>query len=292
MQALIFGSPTGAPVEGADGEGKPLPIAMARIDDVFVTSMGPEAEPLLALVVQRRPGQVKMRALTADHFAPLHARAGFFAAVDTGLMIGAAPATRKAVPRTRAAARRSTAGSSWAPGRKAIDWPSISRCRRRCWPPRKTGPKSRLASSPAPEDAEPESSTKASPAAEDEAIVPDPETTLPKRLVKVEPIYPESFRLAGLEGTVILQAVVSREGTVDEVHALRCSGHRVADDSSSERRSQLVVLRHAHRGRDRRRAPVALRAGAQERRAGERLLHRRGGVHPGIEVFRARRCTR
>ena len=40
---------------------------------------------------------------------------------------------------------------------------------------------------------------------------------------KIDPEYPETARRAQLEGSVILQAVIVRDGTVEEIRVLRCS---------------------------------------------------------------------
>jgi protein TonB len=45
--------------------------------------------------------------------------------------------------------------------------------------------------------------------------------TRPERVRDVPPIYPTVARLAGVEGTVILEAVIGRDGTVDDVRVLR-----------------------------------------------------------------------
>ena len=47
--------------------------------------------------------------------------------------------------------------------------------------------------------------------------------TNPVLIDKQRPNYPELARVARLEGTVILQAVVRRDGTVGELHVLRCT---------------------------------------------------------------------
>ena len=47
--------------------------------------------------------------------------------------------------------------------------------------------------------------------------------TNPVLIEKQRPNYPELARVGRLEGTVILQAVVRRDGTVGELHVLRCT---------------------------------------------------------------------
>jgi protein TonB len=47
---------------------------------------------------------------------------------------------------------------------------------------------------------------------------------LPKLVQKVQPTYPELVRQSRVEGSVILQVVLTREGTVRSPQILRCSG--------------------------------------------------------------------
>ena len=49
--------------------------------------------------------------------------------------------------------------------------------------------------------------------------------TLPERIEAsyVQPEYPELARLARVEADVVLQAVILRDGTVDETEVLRCT---------------------------------------------------------------------
>jgi protein TonB len=54
----------------------------------------------------------------------------------------------------------------------------------------------------------------------DEPILPTGDMVLPVIQKKVEPNYPDIARRARIEGKVILQAVVNKEGDVNEVNVL------------------------------------------------------------------------
>ena len=56
-----------------------------------------------------------------------------------------------------------------------------------------------------------------------EPVVPrvGPEITAPRRIVTVEPIYPEIARRAHKEGVVVLSLVIGPEGKVDSIEVLR-----------------------------------------------------------------------
>jgi len=58
-------------------------------------------------------------------------------------------------------------------------------------------------------------------------LLPDVDgVTRPILTHKVQPEYPELARVAGLEGNVILRAIVLRDGSVGEIEVLRCSRPR------------------------------------------------------------------
>ncbi len=48
-----------------------------------------------------------------------------------------------------------------------------------------------------------------------------PEITAPRRIVTVEPIYPEAARRARIEGAVILSLIIGQSGTVESIEVLR-----------------------------------------------------------------------
>ncbi len=50
---------------------------------------------------------------------------------------------------------------------------------------------------------------------------------------KIDPEYPEAARRAQLEGSVILQAVIVRDGTVEEIRVLRCSQNGVGFEEAA-----------------------------------------------------------
>ena len=54
---------------------------------------------------------------------------------------------------------------------------------------------------------------------------------LPVIIKKVEPSYPDIARLARIEGKVILQAVINKEGNVNEVTVLRSSNPMFNDSA-------------------------------------------------------------
>jgi protein TonB len=65
----------------------------------------------------------------------------------------------------------------------------------------------------------------------DAPIVPGADTVLPVLVEKIQPEYPEIARAARLEGKVILQAVVGKNGDVEEVTILK-SSNKVFDESA------------------------------------------------------------
>lgn len=48
------------------------------------------------------------------------------------------------------------------------------------------------------------------------------------------PVYPELARVNGWEGTVILEALVSEEGTIEKIQILESSGYKILDESAYE----------------------------------------------------------
>ena len=89
----------------------------------------------------------------------------------------------------------------------------------------------------------------------DEPILPTGDVVLPVIIKKVDPDYPDIARRARIEGKVILQAVIDKEGNVNEVTVLSSSNPH--------------VQRFGHRGRQ----AAQVQAGAPERAAGGDLLH-------------------
>jgi protein TonB len=75
----------------------------------------------------------------------------------------------------------------------------------------------------------------------------------PPRLVpgtRVEPVYPEEARRAGLEGRVHLRAVIHRDGTVGEIRVLRAPHHDPGfSDSAIEAVRQWRYVPARQRGR-------------------------------------------
>ena len=61
---------------------------------------------------------------------------------------------------------------------------------------------------------------------------------------RVQPLYPPIARTAGIEGQVVLQAVISKEGTIENLRVL--SGHpmlvRAAIDAVSQWRYRPYIL--------------------------------------------------
>ena len=53
----------------------------------------------------------------------------------------------------------------------------------------------------------------------------------PTLLVKVEPEYPETARRARIQGTVTVQAVIGRDGTVEDAQIVQ-SSHRLLEEAS------------------------------------------------------------
>lgn len=70
-----------------------------------------------------------------------------------------------------------------------------------------------------------------------------PGVTVPELIPesKISPIYPEKARLARLAGRVILQAVIARDGTVDDVTVLRCDKAGVGFEEAAIR-----AVKHWH----------------------------------------------
>jgi periplasmic protein TonB len=62
---------------------------------------------------------------------------------------------------------------------------------------------------------------------------PNGDVTLPVLLTRVEPGYPEWARRARIEGTLILEAVITARGDVDHVRILK-SIHPLLDEAASE----------------------------------------------------------
>src|SRR5262245_59015959 len=79
-----------------------------------------------------------------------------------------------------------------------------------------------------------------------EALTAGPGITLPKLVLKVPPAYPESARLKRVEGRVILQAVIDREGRVADVKVLRSTDKRF--DAASVRAVRKWRYEPAHEG--------------------------------------------
>ncbi|MGC8916783.1 MAG: energy transducer TonB [Thermoanaerobaculum sp.] len=59
------------------------------------------------------------------------------------------------------------------------------------------------------------------PEPEEGPLVPSGELREPRRIVFVEPVYPEIARKVGVEDTVILQLVVAKDGSVKDIRVLR-----------------------------------------------------------------------
>ncbi len=65
----------------------------------------------------------------------------------------------------------------------------------------------------------------------DEPILPTGDVVLPVIIKKVEPSYPDIARRARIEGKVILQAVIDKEGNVNEVTVLSSSNPMFNDSA-------------------------------------------------------------
>jgi len=59
-----------------------------------------------------------------------------------------------------------------------------------------------------------------------------PVETIPEILYFHQPTYPRFARQAGIEGTVWIQALVSKDGTVERALVLRSSGWKALDESA------------------------------------------------------------
>jgi periplasmic protein TonB len=68
-------------------------------------------------------------------------------------------------------------------------------------------------------------------------IVPGPEVDLPVLVARVEPIYPEAARRMHLSGVVLLEAIISTHGEVENVRVLR-SAHPLLDAAAVRAVSQ------------------------------------------------------
>ena len=51
-------------------------------------------------------------------------------------------------------------------------------------------------------------------------------------LTNVNPVYPDSARKAGIEGSVWVQVLVDTSGSVGQARVMKTSGHKSLDDSA------------------------------------------------------------
>lgn len=66
------------------------------------------------------------------------------------------------------------------------------------------------------------------------AILPSGPVSPPSAIRKVEPVYPEEARVAGIEGKVVLKVVVLFDGTVSDIEILVSSGRDDFDQAAKE----------------------------------------------------------
>lgn len=67
----------------------------------------------------------------------------------------------------------------------------------------------------------------------DDIVRPGGAVAAPELLRRVDPQYPEAARKAGIEGVVILDAVIAASGQVEEVRVLRSAG-KLLDDAAAQ----------------------------------------------------------
>jgi len=63
-------------------------------------------------------------------------------------------------------------------------------------------------------------------------LVPGGDVHAPVLVLRVEPVYPEAARKARLEGYVILEAIITAQGEIEEVHVVKSAGALL--DASAE----------------------------------------------------------
>jgi hypothetical protein len=86
---------------------------------------------------------------------------------------------------------------------------------------------------------------------------------LPEAVTKVNPVYPDLAREAGVDGLVMVQALVGKDGKVKDVRVVK----------------SIPMLGRVGEGR---RAPVGVQAGALQQQARRRVGGRAGQVQPAL----------
>ena len=221
-------------------------------DDVTIRVSGADAEATFTEVVDRLQSRRRRGGLTAETFAPLEADAGFFAVVDLSRFDSAAlfgmPLPDEATAgdgegdgEGDAAKERSDGrmvlGVRARHGKLAVElalpaemlatWFAQDEDDGRppgLWPP-----------PPAPVEVAPEN--KVAQSAPGIPRAGEGDVTSPVIAHKIPPDYPEVLRLARLEGVVLLQAVVTREGRVADLEVLQCDGN--SPDEAQPRKNLL-----------------------------------------------------
>jgi hypothetical protein len=220
---------------------------------VVLTATGDNAEAVFVETVDRLFDPRGDDHLSAEHFAPLQAGAGIYARMEpdrfspgaeTGESGGEEPEESGppsgidgailfgAHAEERGLALELALPSEVLAKIAAKVWPEErNRIPPELWPP---------PPAPARETDDADSGDKAAgdEATEDSKIhVPGPDdVTLPQLVHKISPDYPELARVYRLESRIILQAIVSEEGTVEIDSVLNCDGKSMDEE---ERRSNL-----------------------------------------------------
>ena len=240
-----------------------------QTDDVTVTVAGADADRMFAETADRLQSRRKKGGLTAETFSPLTAGSGFYATLDLSKLESLPGLLGVPSPAEEHGEDEEDVQGDSAPGSEeqpvtgkvvfgahseqdalALDLALPTEVVRSwlaeeddqadelppgLWPP-----------PPAPAD------QKARPgeASEDRAIenvedvvhdADDEDVTLPEIVHKTAPDYPEMMRLARLEGRIVLQAIVARDGNVKDLTVLQCDGK--SPDEAEARENLLLESR-------------------------------------------------
>lgn len=207
------------------------------VDGVAISTLGNDAESRFVDVVERRLSKKKKGGLTAERFAPLEPAGGIYVAMDFERLNESVPDPEQA---DDAEAADEEAHRPMGPvilglhserDRLAFDvvlprgmleeipWFGGG-APESIWPP-----------PPAPPS---QQSAPVSEYQDDAYVSGTGDVTLPVLVHKISPEYPELLRVSRLEGRVIIQAVVQKDGTVTVDSILRCDGKSIDETEPRE----------------------------------------------------------